>query len=124
MSQLPESPPETSDLDRIFHALADPSRRRLIGLLREAGELRVGDLAQAFSMSLNGVSKHLKVLERAGLVTRRVAGREHWLAVDWSALRPAREWLDFHHRFWSDRLDSLADHLEGRGDSLLEGDDS
>ena len=106
--------PTESDarLDRVFGALADSSRRRIIGLLREAGDLKVGDIATVFSMSLNGVSKHLKVLERAGLVLRRVEGREHWLRVDWEGLRDAYQWLHFYRNFWGGRLDSLADYLK------------
>ena len=99
-------------LDRVFGALADPSRRRIIDLLREAGDLKVGDIATVFSMSLNGVSKHLKVLERAGLVLRRVEGREHWLRVDWEGLQNAYQWLHFFRHFWGGRLDSLVDYLQ------------
>ncbi len=106
-------PPMHDPLDGVFDALADPSRRKLLGLLREAGELRVGDLAKAFSMSLNGVSKHLKVLETAGLVRRRIVGREHWISVSWPALEPAKNWLDHHYQFWEKRLDALADAVEG-----------
>ena len=99
-------------LDRVFAALADPSRRRIIGLLREAGDLKVGDIATTFSMSLNGVSKHLKVLERAGLVQRRIEGREHWLRVDWERLQEAYQWLHYFRHFWGGRLDSLAGYLQ------------
>ncbi len=99
-------------LDHVFGALADPSRRRIIELLREAGDLKVGDIATVFSMSLNGVSKHLKVLERAGLVLRRIEGREHWLRVDWEGLRHAYQWLHFFRHFWGGRLDSLVDYLQ------------
>jgi DNA-binding transcriptional ArsR family regulator len=97
-------------LSRIFRVLSDPNRRRILELLRETDELRVSDISEAFSMSLNGVSKHLKVLEAAGLVTRRVVGREHWLRVDWSALQQPYEWLHFYHHFWSARLDALIDY--------------
>jgi DNA-binding transcriptional ArsR family regulator len=106
--------PDKDPLDLVFHALADPSRRKVIALLREAGELKVGDLAEAFSMSLNGVSKHLKVLETAGLVRRRVVGREHWIAVGWRALEPARDWLDSQYFFWQRRLEALADAVESK----------
>ena len=99
-------------LDGVFHCLADPARRKIIALLREAGELTVGQLGKAFSMTQNGVSKHLKVLEDAGLVVRRVEGREHWISVSWSALQPAYEWLHFHHHFWSERLDALVDYAK------------
>ena len=97
-------------LTRVFHALADPARRRIIALLRESGELRVGVVAEAFSMTLNGVSKHIKVLERAGVVRRRVEGRMHWISVDWSTLQVAYEFLHAHHHFWSTRLDALVDY--------------
>ncbi len=98
-------------MNRVFRTLADPSRRRIIALLREAGELKVGDLAEAFAMSLNGVSKHLKVLEKAGLIQRRVEGREHWIRVNFEALQEPYEWLHFYHHFWSGRLDSLIDYV-------------
>lgn len=98
-------------LSTVFQALSDPSRRRIIELLREAGELKVGDIAAAFSMSLNGVSKHLKTLERAGLIQRRVEGREHWLRVDWQALQEPYEWLHFYRHFWGERLDALVDYV-------------
>ena len=102
------------EIDRAFAALSDPSRRKIIALLREAGELKVGDIAQAFSMSLNGVSKHLKVLERAGLVLRRVEGREHYFRVRWQGLQGAYGWLHFYRHFWGGRLDSLVNYLEGQ----------
>jgi len=103
-------------LNIAFHALADPSRRQIIDLLREAGELKVGDIAAAFSISLNGVSKHLKVLERAGLVMRRVDGRAHWIRVEWSALQQPYEWLHFYQRYWSRRLDALVDYTKNQGE--------
>ncbi len=102
----------TAQLDAVFHALADHTRRRVIALLREAGELKVGDIAHVFVMSLNGVSKHLKVLEAAGLVRREVRGREHWLSVAWAGLQPAHGWLSSHEPFWRGRLDALAQHFE------------
>ena len=103
---------EAEKLNRVFHALGDPSRRRIIALLRDSGELKVGDVATAFSMTLNGVSKHLKVLEKAGLVSRRVEGRVHWIRVHWPALQPAYAWLHAHHHFWSERLDALVDYAQ------------
>lgn len=113
---------ESKELDRTFGALSDPSRRRIIGLLREAGELKVTDLAEAFSMSLNGVSKHIKVLERSGLVIRRIDGREHWLRVNWSGLQAGYEWLHFYRQFWGARLDALIDYVEQQ--TRKEGSDS
>jgi DNA-binding transcriptional ArsR family regulator len=101
---------EEEQLSRVFHALADPARRRIIALLRESGELPVGVVGKAFAMTLNGVSKHVKVLEAAGLVRRRIEGRVHWISVDWTALQIAYEFLHAHHHFWSTRLDALADY--------------
>ncbi len=96
-----------SKLDLVFGSLADPSRREILALLREVPELRVGEIAEAFDMSLNGVSKHLKVLERAGVVIRRVEGRNHWIRVNAEALNTALEWLSSHHQRWASRLDRL-----------------
>ena len=100
------------NLDRVFAALADSSRRRILALLRETEALKVGDIAAAFSISLNAVSKHLKVLEGAGLVQRRVEGRTHWISADWTGLRPGLTWFEFHEHFWSGRLDQLANYIE------------
>jgi len=108
---------EEQRLSRVFHALADPARRRIIALLREAGELPVGVVAEAFSMTLNGVSKHVKVLEHAGVVRRRIEGRVHWISVDWNALQVAYEFLHAHHHFWSTRLDALVDYARTKGRS-------
>jgi DNA-binding transcriptional ArsR family regulator len=108
---------EEERLSRVFAALADPARRRIIALLRESGELPVGVVAEAFSMTLNGVSKHVKVLERAGVVQRRIEGRVHWISVNWSALQGAYEFLHAHHHFWSTRLDALVDYTRSQGRS-------
>lgn len=102
-------------LDQVFGCLSDPSRRKVIALLREAGELKVTDIAQAFEMSLNGVSKHLKILEAGNLIVRRVEGREHWFSVNWTAMQPAYEFLHFHHHFWGKRLDALVDFARLQG---------
>ena len=114
MVERKHEPSTEPDLDAVFAALADPSRRKVLALLRETEELAVSDIAAAFAMSLNGVSKHLKVLERAGLVQRRIDGRRHLLSVQWSALQPAYEYLHFHHHFWSQRLDALVDYVGAR----------
>ena len=103
---------ESELLDRTFGALSDATRRQIIGLLREAGDMKVTDIAEVFSMSLNGVSKHIKGLERAGLVIRRREGREHWLRVNWTGLQTGYEWLHFYRHFWNSRLDALVDYVE------------
>src|SRR5688572_32013490 len=91
-------------LDCVLAALADPTRRALLERLA-GGETRVTDLARPFGMSLNAVSKHLRVLERARLVRRRRAGREHFLSLDLAALAPAAEWIDRRRNPWTSRLD-------------------
>jgi DNA-binding transcriptional ArsR family regulator len=97
-------------LNRVYGALADPTRRTIVGLLA-AGEVKVGTLADRFPISFNGVSKHIKVLERAGLVRRTVRGREHWLRLRPAPLREASRWLEHYREFWETRLDALEDFL-------------
>ena len=100
-------------LNLAFTALADPTRRAILRQLSE-GEARVTELARPFPMSLNGVSKHLKVLERAGLVTREVRGREHWLHLKPEPLREAAAWLTHYQAFWDTRLEALEKFLVPR----------
>ena len=94
------------DLNRVFRALADPTRRAILDRLAE-GETTVGRLSRPFPLSLAAISKHLGVLERAGLVTRESRGRERVCRIDPAALNDARAWLEFHERFWTDRLEAL-----------------
>ncbi len=98
-------------LDTVFAAIADPTRRAILDRLA-GGPLRVTDVAAPFAMSLNAVSKHVKVLERARLVRRTRQGREHTLALDAAPLREASRWLEHHEQFWTERVDRLADFLE------------
>ncbi|NJL72469.1 MAG: helix-turn-helix transcriptional regulator [Candidatus Competibacteraceae bacterium] len=100
----------SEQLDGVFHALADPTRRAM--LRRLAGAPRsVGDLAAPFSMSLAAASKHVKVLERAGLVRRTVTGRTHWCRLESGPLAEAQAWIHFYEQFWSGRLDALEEAL-------------
>ena len=94
------------DLNRIYAAIADPTRRAILAALTRR-ELKVGALAGRFAISFNGVSKHVKVLERAGLVRRRVRGREHWLRLSPQPLREASRWLEHYRTFWNARLDAI-----------------
>ncbi len=94
------------DLNRVFHALGDPTRRAILDRLAE-GEATVSHLSRPFVLSFAAVSKHLGVLERAGLVTREARGRERVCRINPVALDDARSWLEFHERFWSDRLEAL-----------------
>ena len=103
---------EEFELNAIFHALSDSTRREVLDLLREAPNLKVGNIAKVFSMSLNGVSKHIKVLESAGLVKREVEGRDHYLSANLKAIRLAQGWLEKYYSFWSKRLDKMADIIE------------
>jgi DNA-binding transcriptional ArsR family regulator len=97
-------------LNRVYGAIADPTRRAIVGVLA-SGQVTVGTLAGRFPISFNGVSKHVKVLEQAGLVRRSVRGREHWLALRPAPLRDASRWLEHYRQFWDDRLDALEDFL-------------
>lgn len=93
-------------LDAVFHALADGTRRRMLRSL--GGHPRsVGELAAPFQISLAAASKHIKVLERAGLVTRTIQGRTHLCRLQPEALAAGQEWLRFYERFWTERLDAL-----------------
>ena len=98
-------------LDATLGALADPTRRALLERLGE-GEVRVTDLAAPFALSLNAVSKHLRVLEAAGLVRRRRAGREHWLSLDRTPLAAAATWIEQLRNLWSSRQEELEALLE------------
>jgi DNA-binding transcriptional ArsR family regulator len=93
-------------LDTVFHALSSEPRRHMLGALAE-GERTVGDLASAFDISLAAVSKHLKVLESAGLVERRVKGRTTVCRLRPEPLADVREWVAFIEQFWTTRLDRL-----------------
>lgn len=93
-------------LSAVFRALGDATRREMLRRLA-AGELTVGELAAPFRMSLAGASKHVKVLERAGLVRRTIDGRTHRCRLEARRLAEAKEWLDFYQQFWTDRLDAL-----------------
>jgi DNA-binding transcriptional ArsR family regulator len=93
-------------LDSVYAAIADPTRRAILAALAR-GDLTVGAIADRFPISFNGVSKHVKVLERAGLVTRRVEGREHWVRIRPAPLGRAADWLEEFRVFWEARLDAL-----------------
>ena len=104
---------EDSVLDRAYAALADPTRRRLLETLRH-GDARISDLAAPLPMTFAGVSRHVGVLESAGLVRREVRGREHWLSLEPDGLNPARQWIDEQAEFWSSRADALAERLRSK----------
>lgn len=98
-------------LDQTLVALADPTRRSILSQLSR-GDARVTDLAKPFDISLNSVSKHIRLLERAGLVKRSRAGREHILKLNPRPLDEAAQWVETHRSLWSSRLKALNDLLE------------
>lgn len=97
---------QKQDLDLIFKALADPTRRSILGALKSSNKT-VSDLARPYDMSLAGTSKHIGVLERAGLVRRDRQGREIHCSLETEALRAAEAWLQSYANLWDARLDQL-----------------
>jgi DNA-binding transcriptional ArsR family regulator len=101
----------TKGLDRTFAALADPTRRRILAHLARGDEC-VTRLARPHAMSLPAISKHLRVLEEAGLLRRRRYGRVHTLQLEAKPLKKAAQWVEEYRRFWEGSLDRLAKYLE------------
>ncbi len=97
---------ESQQLDRLFHALGDATRREMLRALSE-GERTVTELAAPFAISLAAVSKHVKALEAAGLVTREVRWREHRCRLNAAAMAEAHSWLSAYEKFWTGSLDKL-----------------
>jgi DNA-binding transcriptional ArsR family regulator len=110
-------------LSATFAALADPTRRAILARLA-TGEATVGELASPFAMSLPAVSKHLTVLEDAGLIARERDGRLRRCRVRAAPLRAAAEWIETYRKFWEDQLDALAAYLETEGRGHSEGDEN
>ena len=98
-------------LDTTFRALADPTRRGMLANLA-LGEKSIGELAEPFEMSFAGASKHVKVLEDAGLIARRKLGRTHLISIDAKPLEEAERWMRRWERFWNNRLDRLEALIE------------
>ena len=117
-SDMLESQPQT--LDRVFLALSHPIRRQI--LLRLAhGAATVTEIAEPFEMSLNAVSKHLKVLERARLIQRHVLGREHYCSINPQPLEEVSNWLTYYQAFWTTRFDAMEQEILARKRSQLSG---
>lgn len=104
-------------LDRTLVALADPTRRAILERLSQ-GEARVTELAAPFSISLNSVSKHIRMLERAELVQRRIAGKEHLLSFNRAPLEEAALWIESQRALWTRRLSALDDLLRAEDRAL------
>ncbi len=101
-----------SGLDMTFHALAHPVRRAILARLVDRSAT-ILEIADQFDMSLNGVSKHVKVLEHAGLIRRDIQGRTHHCSLDATRLREAGAWIDYYRPYWERRLDALERFLAG-----------
>ena len=101
----------SSRLDLVFSALADPTRRRILETL-SLGDQCVTALARPYRMSLPAISKHLRVLEDAGLICRRRDGRVHHLKLDAKPMQQAAQWIEEYRKFWEGALDSLANYLQ------------
>lgn len=106
----------------MFGAVADPTRRAILTRLAGASA-RVTDIAADFPISLNSTSKHIRILERAGLVRRTVMGRDHVLSLEAAPLEQAAEWIEHYRRFWSERLEALESFVTSkrRATSAKEG---
>lgn len=98
-------------LDQTFAALADPTRRAILARLAE-GEASVGELAEPFAISLPAISRHLRVLEEASLISRARAGKHRRCRLQPQALAEAHAWLNFYGTFWGDAFDRLDAHLQ------------
>jgi DNA-binding transcriptional ArsR family regulator len=110
----------TDRLDATFAALADPTRRAILERLAQDGEVTVNELAEPFPVSVQAISKHLKVLERAGLITRGRAAQQRPSRLESAPLRDVADWLERYREVWEGRLDRLASHLQdiqGKADS-------
>lgn len=114
---------EEKALDSVFHALSDPTRRAILKSLSK-GPTRVTDLAAPFAMSLAAASKHIKVLEQAGLVTRSVQGRVHTCALDARPMHAGLEWMRHYEKFWQERLDVLETLLRAEDGAKAGGGDA
>lgn len=106
------SGPKQSQLDEVFFALSHASRRRLLERLGELGDQSVAPLAKPLPESPAQITKHLAILERAGLITRRIEGREHRVRFDPRGIRPALDWVARHRELWSASIDRLEEFLD------------
>ena len=110
-------------LDEVFHALADPTRRAMLKSLSQSHRT-VGELAQPFAISLAAASKHIKVLERAGLVRRSIEGRTHVCSLDARPMHAGMEWMRHYEKFWTGRLDVLEALLKADASADRKGRDA
>ncbi len=102
----------TNSLDKTFHALGDESRRKILAMISQKQRCTAGELVKLFSFSQPTVSRHLKVLENAGLVTRHIEGRHHVFALGVNGLKEADGWINRHLVYWENSLDRLGQFLD------------
>ena len=103
---------QAAALDLTFHALADATRRGMMSLLARRGECTAGEMGKPFRIAQPTASRHIRVLERAGLVSRRVEGRTHWFRLETKAMDDATGWIDTQRAFWASSLDALDAYLK------------
>lgn len=101
----------SQQLDQVFFALSAGTRRGILARLAQ-GSTIIGELAAPFEISKPAISKHMKILENAGLIERTITGRKHHCTLTTSGLKTAEDWLNFHRRFWESRFAALADLLQ------------
>ena len=98
--------------DKIFKAIADPTRREIFRVLVIGSALSISQLSTQFDISRQGVTKHLKLLEEAKMIQIQTKGREKYCSASLSALQEIKDWLAFYDTFWEDKLSALGDHLD------------
>ncbi|HEX6384603.1 MAG TPA: metalloregulator ArsR/SmtB family transcription factor [Anaerolineae bacterium] len=109
---------QSETLDKVFAALGHPIRRQILLRLAQ-GKATVTDIAEPFAPSLNAISKHLKVLEKAGLIEREIIGREHYCSINPRPLEEVSDWLGHYQAFWTSRLEALEQELVARRPSRV-----
>jgi DNA-binding transcriptional ArsR family regulator len=110
----------STNLDRIFSALADPTRRAILRALTRH-PATINEIAKPFPISLNAISKHVMVLERAGLLRREIKGRQHHCRIEPRPLRQADAWMAHYRQFWDERLDALAVYVDKKFKAAKKG---
>ncbi|HDY86111.1 hypothetical protein LCGC14_1247360 [marine sediment metagenome] len=107
---------DSQQLDNVFKALADPTRREMLGLLVNKKSCTISELAEPFSISFAATSKHVKVLEKAGLLSRKIVGRTHLCTFSSGSLAEAEHWISYYRDFWHKRLNALESLLKQEGE--------
>jgi DNA-binding transcriptional ArsR family regulator len=108
------------ELDGVFSALGDPTRRAILRALSH-GPSTIKEIAKPFPVSFNAISKHVMVLERAGLLRREIRGREHHCWIQSRPLREANQWLEHYRQFWEERMDALETYVAKKTKALKKG---